>query len=337
MKSANHSEKVSNIRTRASDSATSESTVASDAKDSSVELLPQGVTDVTSIAKSSTGPRTLQGKERSKHNALKHGIFSSVVVLKDESREEFDSLLSGFWEFCQPEGKMEEIHVEKLAMIVWRLRRVVIAEGAEIRMGTEFLEWDRDKEMREESNGPGALTPLSSESILMDQVENPLVLNRCLDLLTKLKEGIEKNGFSHDHDEPILSALYGCSVGDLPFVNLQQIYKMCRNTAGVSEEERLVENYANPKKCRRIFLERINLEIRHLQHFGRKHVRNAKKRLQIEKLRQHIPASPCADRLLRYEASLERAFDRTLNQLERIQRMRKGQIVPPPLNVQVNS
>ena len=39
------------------------------------------------------------------------------------------------------------------------------------------------------------------------------------------------------------------------------------------------------------------------------------------------------DRLLRYEASLERAFDRTLNQLKRLQRMRKGQPVPPTVNV----
>jgi hypothetical protein len=38
-----------------------------------------------------------------------------------------------------------------------------------------------------------------------------------------------------------------------------------------------------------------------------------------------------------YEASLERAFDWTLNQLERIQRMRKGQVVPPPIKLDVSS
>jgi hypothetical protein len=40
--------------------------------------------------------------------------------------------------------------------------------------------------------------------------------------------------------------------------------------------------------------------------------------------------------LLRYGASLERSFDRTLNQLERAQRMRLGQPVPPPLNVNIS-
>jgi hypothetical protein len=33
-----------------------------------------------------TGPRTALGKERSKHNALKHGIFSKIVVLEGEPR-----------------------------------------------------------------------------------------------------------------------------------------------------------------------------------------------------------------------------------------------------------
>ncbi len=36
--------------------------------------------------------------------------------------------------------------------------------------------------------------------------------------------------------------------------------------------------------------------------------------------------------LLRYESNLERTFDRTLVQLERLQRIRKGQPVAPTLN-----
>ena len=40
----------------------------------------------TSIVRKATGPRTQQGKDRSKHNAVKHGIFSKVVVLKGDHR-----------------------------------------------------------------------------------------------------------------------------------------------------------------------------------------------------------------------------------------------------------
>ncbi len=40
------------------------------------------------------------------------------------------------------------------------------------------------------------------------------------------------------------------------------------------------------------------------------------------------------DRVLRYEASLDRSFDRTLNQLERLQRMRLGYALPPSVRVE---
>jgi hypothetical protein len=79
-----------------------------------------------------TGPRTSAGKERSKRNALKHGIFSKVALLKDESRSEFDSLLTGLREDRQPEGTLEEALVEKLAILLWRYRRFLRAEAEDI-------------------------------------------------------------------------------------------------------------------------------------------------------------------------------------------------------------
>jgi hypothetical protein len=48
-----------------------------------------------------------------------------------------------------------------------------------------------------------------------------------------------------------------------------------------------------------------------------------------------VPPPAASKRLLRYEAHLSRECDRTLTQLERLQRMRLGQPVTPPMNVQV--
>ena len=39
------------------------------------------------LARRAGGPRTSKGKERSKNNALKHGLFSKAVLLKDERRQ----------------------------------------------------------------------------------------------------------------------------------------------------------------------------------------------------------------------------------------------------------
>jgi hypothetical protein len=49
-----------------------------------------------------------------------------------------------------------------------------------------------------------------------------------------------------------------------------------------------------------------------------------------------IPSQEIADRLLRYEAHLSREIDRILNRLERLQRIRKGQPLPPQLDVKIS-
>jgi hypothetical protein len=46
-----------------------------------------------------------------------------------------------------------------------------------------------------------------------------------------------------------------------------------------------------------------------------------------------LPSAEKADRLLRYETHLERQLYRALDQLERLQRRRMGDAIPPPLNV----
>ena len=56
------------------------------------------------------GPKTRHGKERSSRNSLRHGIFSTVVLLEDEPAAEFDFMLQGFRNDFHPEGVVEEKH-----------------------------------------------------------------------------------------------------------------------------------------------------------------------------------------------------------------------------------
>src|SRR5438445_8836813 len=46
-----------------------------------------------------------------------------------------------------------------------------------------------------------------------------------------------------------------------------------------------------------------------------------------------LPPVDAADKLLRYEAHLDRQLYRAMDQLERLQRQRRGENVPPPLNI----
>lgn len=68
-------------------------------------------------------------------NAMKHGILSQLVVLAHENHAEFSDLQAALIEEHRPAG-MTELHlVEELAAIIWRKRRVLLAEGARINLG----------------------------------------------------------------------------------------------------------------------------------------------------------------------------------------------------------
>ena len=291
-----------------------------------------------------TGPRTPTGKERSKRNALRHGIFSAVVLLKGESRKEFDALLNGYRESFRPQGTAEEVQVDKLVMLVWRHRRLVIAEGAEIGVGTEFLEWD--EECRHTENASQILQAENAREVselfiekrsgLIWYVANPMIANKCLELLSELQKNIiEADGFRRQQDREILTTLYGA--GEHLQRTVLEEYDLWSFAAGRSEEERRKNGYASPEQCVANVLAAIATEIERLVDHRRRQATIDSAKTKLNRLRRFVPKSPDLDRLLKYEASLERAFDRTLAQLERLQRMRLGQAVLPAIKVDLSS
>jgi len=68
-------------------------------------------------------------------NAMKHGILSSLAVLAHEDHAEFADLLAALIEEHRPAGMTERHLIEELATIIWRKRRVLLAEGAKINEG----------------------------------------------------------------------------------------------------------------------------------------------------------------------------------------------------------
>ncbi len=79
-------------------------------------------------AQRSTGPKSLEGKEVVSTNALKHGILSKKLLIRDESSEDFDSLKESMYTDLQPIGATEELLVEKIVITIWRLKRLIHAE-----------------------------------------------------------------------------------------------------------------------------------------------------------------------------------------------------------------
>lgn len=68
-------------------------------------------------------------------NAIKHGILSKLAVLAHEDHAEFDDLLVALIDEHRPAGITEQHLIEELATIIWRKRRVLLAEGAKINDG----------------------------------------------------------------------------------------------------------------------------------------------------------------------------------------------------------
>jgi hypothetical protein len=292
------------------------------------------------IGPRATGPRTSAGKERSKHNAIKHGIFANAMLLRNESRTEFDSMLNRFRNDLQPQGMLEELLVEKLAVISWRYRRLLYAEAAEIEMRAEFVEWDererQEKEAGDDFRGPGGFaSPDRKDWGLMQKMENPIILERCLNLLDQLRSTIEARGFERKLDAEILMGLYGRHERWAETL-LDSYVKWCR-TAEYSDHEREEGGFASAEQCKRIFLETVRTEIKHLNRYEKERASIESERIKLESQRLNIPEAPQLDRLLRYETTLERAFDRAQIQLERLQRMRRSEAASPQLNVNLSS
>lgn len=289
----------------------------------------------SSFVPTATGPRTPQGKVRSKSNAIKHGIFSKVAVLRNESRPKYRSLLAGLVEYHQPYGMMEDILVEKLAVIAWQTRRSLAAVTAGIQTGIESFEWEekikQEKIAEEIEVNPFWLSSLDEG--LIRHRENPVILARCLELLNELRQRLTNKGISYERADQILAKLYG-EVDEEG--SLLDSYRAWRDTS-VSEEKRKVEGYASPSQSKERFLEKINIEICRLTDYQKTRASMESKRRELEILRRGIPEADRLDRLQRYQTSLDRAFDRTLNQLERLQRIRRGQPLPPQIDVKVSS
>jgi hypothetical protein len=93
-------------------------------------------------------------------NALKHGVLSRYVILPWEDAGEYRTLLAALVTEHAPEGPTEEHLIEELAGVIWRKRRVRMAEASIFR-----------QELRNKATGYGgpehvvgaALLPLTGD------------------------------------------------------------------------------------------------------------------------------------------------------------------------------
>ena len=78
----------------------------------------------------STGPRSQVGKARSRLNSRKHGLTAKMLIIVGENADDFDQLRAELMAEHDPQSVLETELVDRLAGILWRLRRVPSFEAA---------------------------------------------------------------------------------------------------------------------------------------------------------------------------------------------------------------
>jgi hypothetical protein len=96
----------------------------------------------------SKGPVTAQGKLNSSRNSTRHGLFAQTIVLEDEKKEEFFTLLNELLDEHKPGTPTETMLVEAIAAARWRQDRI---------WGMQKVAFDHDVSS---SPTPSAVPPL---------------------------------------------------------------------------------------------------------------------------------------------------------------------------------
>src|ERR1039458_5700703 len=78
----------------------------------------------------STGPTTPEGKERSRRNAIRHGLTAETVIAAFENWEDYEAFEAAVTSDYDAESAVERELVLRLASVLWRLRRATGIETA---------------------------------------------------------------------------------------------------------------------------------------------------------------------------------------------------------------
>jgi len=258
-------------------------------------------------AQRSTGPRTVEGKNAVRWNALKHGLLTKAAVLPQEDRAEYERLLAALMEEYQPVGMLEALHVEEIACTYWRRRRAVRAEAANIELDT------MDKSLQLDSR--------DQDEILEAVVEKDTVALACS------VAGLERLGEVFDNvarelrDDGKLSEQSIAWLEDAGWPRSHEDLDVLRGATTVAE--------AAKKELLKVTLEFIAET--QTEFLREKKVAKAREGAlrDLVLARATILEDSTGEAILRYEGAMDRKLYTAIAQLERLQKQRRGGTVPP--------
>jgi hypothetical protein len=257
-------------------------------------------------------PAEARGTDITRFNALRHGILSRYTVLPWEDADEYRALVAALMAEHAPQGPTEEHLVEELAGILWRKRRLRLAEAAAHRRGLEdtlqsyrhvvkiaLVHLDLQKESERVIDAIQA-TAANTEAEIADVQEDETMTRRALDLL-----GSNRN----DAYETAIAALRE---------DTQQwwTYELQRNPNDLDDDED-EEPFSPDSESLRRFIEQKVLPCLETR---RKELSN--RPLICEQAFGESLDPDKLERLARYEVHLDRKLERSLAMLFRLKELR---------------
>jgi hypothetical protein len=101
-------------------------------------------------AQRSTGPRTTEGKERSRWNALKHGARAAALVLPGEDPAAFREEIDAWVAAVEPRNQIEQRLAETAAKAYWQGERIQRAQVARLETSMRRAAATEQKEEQDE-------------------------------------------------------------------------------------------------------------------------------------------------------------------------------------------
>lgn len=303
----------------------------------------------------STGPKTVAGKRKASGNSLKHGILSSAVVAHhaNESEADFNQLLSDLRLEFQPNGTMESILVERIAVCVWRLRRAVLVESAEI--GEGFMDATiqsspvptparvRQKILAGIDKTVGGYAKVARHE--RDKIRGKLKA------LLKIQKAIETQTLNPDLTESFRLYMPDPEKADVLDEDYRRDLELCRALEdfsafqgsleeaqkAIDEDEDFYEDEdfepwtietweATQQEYRTKALAALDEGIGHYQLLVDLMERERLATLNARLHQPFLPSEDTLNRITRYETMLEKQLYRAIQELERLQKRRRGEV-----------
>lgn len=286
----------------------------------------------------STGPRTAEGKARVAANALKHGLVSELRILPGlEEAGQWQYHLEQTLQDLEPEGHLECLLAERIALLLWRMRRAAKYEQDAAAVGLENAERRLPESIfivsrREQEQGLSSLeaadkrVAAASEKVgllkrLHKLPEGAVVLKASKLIQTARK--IAGLSFAPGACNWELSEVADmCRLEDRPWPagEVRSALGELAKFGGLSFDQLLEKLTAAAKKdLARTERERSALNSTLDQY----------RRLSI------LPEGEELAKIIRYEAHLERMLSKAMHELQRLQAARLGRPVPLPVAVDV--